>query len=118
MLPRLGPVDGLAQDAAVERDVGVDPERQSPLPPGLEARECLAPRVLEHRSLGVPFFHLLHLGQNDLEWDARALENLASPRGSRGEYQHEPGSGGSSASETLRDPRTTGRSRAPQTRRS
>ena len=78
---------GLAEQAPVEGDVGVDAERQPRSPGGGAAGVRLAARVLDHDHVRVARAQLGYVGDDDLELDSEPLQDLAAALGRRGEDQ-------------------------------
>ena len=82
--PGLSGVLGLAEQAAVEDDIGIDPEGHG-VGPGRGAG--LAQRVLDDEHRGLALGQLLDAGHHDLELEAEQAEQLSPARRGRGEDQ-------------------------------
>jgi hypothetical protein len=78
-LPGLPRVSRLAEDTAVEHDVGIDPEDER-AGSARGARPGLAQGVLDHGVLRRPFGGLVHPGRNRLERNPEDGEELAAAR--------------------------------------
>ena len=87
-LARSGLVLGLAEEPPVDRDVGVDPDDDGPLPRSgeLRTRPRLAPSVLEHDLGRLALSELVDVGDDRFELNPELLEDLPASRRRRGEY--------------------------------
>ena len=88
----LGLVGRLAEQPAVERDVGVDAEHDRPLPRPLRPGARLAKRVLDHDLRRVALPELLDVGDEHLELDPERGQDLAATGRGGGEDQVHGGS--------------------------